>query len=281
MVNISIKYSWEQFGNSIEVFELWNSLIWFWALVQTVAQISSWIKKIDIKVTATEPGSFITNFDIGLLWATTASLIASNPKETIDVIIWTIKKIIDMKKFLKWKEHTGIESVWDGNVIIKDCEWNQMTINYNIVQNYYWNEKIDKQLWQTFSPLQNIPDLQQVDIGVVWEEEQIIANISKEDAIYFKKDVLKDVIKDREIIWIITEMNTNTNWWQIEVWWKQIFVDYKAIFRNEDKFNVMVESLRTKVAIKIKADAEYNQDWSLKKLYATDIINETLLEASK
>lgn len=275
MTQVNIKYGDENFGHSIDICELGNSLIWFWSLMQTIGKECG-MEKVDVKANATSPGSFSLMTDIVIPWASIAPEILSSLSNLVAIVL----SYIEMKKALKWEAVEWIEVVWNWTINIYN---NKGSINitqthYNIYEKN--KRKIDKELEQFVSPLQNIGDLNQISLWWEWVPEW--TKIEKVDAPFFeaqKTDV--DLITDRVVSGVVKEINRNTNKGLFDFDGKQLYMDFRPLIFNQNFFSKLCESLEKSSLIYVKGDIEYGKNGIPKRIQIKEVVDPSLFEFSE
>ncbi len=273
MTNLSIKYSWEKFWHSIDICELWNSLLWFWEFFQTVAKENE-MKNVNIHVNQANPWCF----DIGLSIDT-------------DTLIWWAKVvwwlvalvawILEIKKHLKGKKpiETAIEQDW--SVTIKNEDWQTLTVQRNTYNTYNnCNFRIDKQLAEAFSPLANNDNIQKISLWEIkeWEERKEIISVDEEEIPYFTSNLPdSQIIENRILQGRIVTMNIDTYWWTIEYMWKKEYIDFSRVKFKEEDMKAINDSMMKKMDIVVRCNIEYERG-KIRHITITWVIPNSILE---
>lgn len=274
MKEISLKYSGEHFGHSIDVIELWNSLIWFWWYLQLIAKEQN-IEDLQINVKATEQGSFVVLLD----------LIAQNAWlfwETID-ILWSLleiaKTIIELKKHLKWNPPTKTKIEWNGNIKIQNCEWNSISISANTYNFYNTNNvAINRTLWWFTSPLNKIDNLTDIKInGNNWDTE-LEVSINNQEWLFFSNDSLdKSSENDVLIEGTVKSMSMNNYSWTIEIYKKNYKISFKSIRTINDAVCQLGDSMTHSMKIFVKWNITYQWD-DIMLIDITEVLKQDILK---
>jgi hypothetical protein len=157
MEDLKIKFDGE--SNQIEANTLINSLLHFTNIVQEVNRELDTDKKVEIKINALAPGSFLVDLAIQAIGIMGASNLFS--KQNLEIaghIVKTVGGLYKAAKFLMGKEPKVIES----NNQSTRIENNQGDVIYldNRVFNIYKDNKIVREsLGQEFQTLENDPNV--------------------------------------------------------------------------------------------------------------------------
>lgn len=165
--------------NQIDANVLINSLIHTTAIIQEVNRFLDTGKKIEIKVKALEKGSFLVHIE--LLESALDSLKSLFTKENADLaasIVTILAGLIAVKKFLKGKKPTSIESIGEVTRIIN--EKGDVLVIENATFNIYENSPIVKDaLSLNFDALNNDPSI--TGFEITDKDEKPIIRVEKEE----------------------------------------------------------------------------------------------------
>ena len=272
MAKLSIKYSWKEFWNSIDICELWNSLLWFWEFFQTVWK-EKWFENLTINVDEAKPWCFDLWLSIDantLIWGA----------EIIWGLVWFLVDIIDIKKFFKWEDPAWYELKDNWNIAIKNNSWEVKVVQKNTYLTYIDNKpKLDKELQQAFSPIINDPEIQNISIWEVnWKERNEVAFVNEEDAPYFNQWWYYTEVENWRIIqWRIVTMNMDTYRWTIEYERKKEYIDFSNVKLVEDQMQKINSSMMNKTDIVIKCNIEYEK-WKIKLITIAKVVDSKVFE---
>lgn len=272
MTKLSIKYSWKEFWNSIDICELWNSLLWFWEFFQTVWK-EKWFENLTINVDEAKPWCFDLWLSIDantLIWGA----------EIIWGLVWFLVDIIDIKKFFKWEDPAWYELKDNWNIAIKNNSWEVKVVQKNTYLTYIDNKpKLDKELQQAFSPIINDPEIQNISIWEVnWKERNEVAFVNEEDAPYFNQWWYYTEVENWRIIqWRIVTMNMDTYRWTIEYERKKEYIDFSNVKLVEDQMQKINSSMMNKTDIVIKCNIEYEK-WKIKLITIAKVVDSKVFE---
>lgn len=255
MKELSLRYSWDDFGHSIDVIELWNSLIWFWWYLQLIAKEQN-IDNLQINVKATEQWSFVVILD---LIAQNAWLFWS----ALDVL-WSLldiaKTIIELKKHLRWNPPAHANVTGDGNVAVQNCDWATINISANTYNFYTTNNiAINRTLWWFTSPLNKIGNLTKIEIDS--NNENMGISINEDEWLFFDADNLQKSTENNVLVeGIMKSMSMNTYTWQIEMYRKNYKVNFKGIRTLDEAIHKLWYSMTHWTKIFIKWNITYQWD---------------------
>lgn len=272
MMKLSIKYSWKEFWNSIDICELWNSLLWFWEFFQTVWK-EKWFENLKINVDEAKPWCFDLWLSIDantLIWGA----------EIIWGLVWFLVDIIDIKKFFKWEDPAWYELKDNWNIAIKNNSWEIKVVQKNTYLTYIDNKpKLDKELQQAFSPIINDSEIQNISIWEInWKKRKELAFVDEEEAPYFNQWWYYTEIENWRIIqWRIVTMNMDTYRWTIEYERKKEYIDFSNVKLIEDQMQKINSSMMNKSDIIIKCDIEYEK-WKIKLITITKVVDSKIFE---
>jgi len=150
--------------NSIDANTLINSIIHFTNLIQEVNSELDPGRKINIKVSAIEPGSFIVNMVIesGVIQSISHLFTGENISYLADLSA-TIAGVYALTKFLKGEKPKDIEKKKDG-IHLENID-GSVTIIDNRVFNVYEKPVVKQILSKGFETLQNDSEVQSFDIN--------------------------------------------------------------------------------------------------------------------
>ena len=254
MANMSLKYSGANLWDSIDICELWNSLLGFWELFQTIAKDNN-LWKVDVKVNGAEPWCF----DVWLSIDT-------------DTLVWWISiawglismlvNIIDLKKFLKWKPARNTQMNSDWSFTITNEDWASTIVQKNTYNTFNNCEvKIWKCLSEAFSPLWDNWLVQNISIWAVdWENRDELVSVDESEVSFFSSWIPESQI----IEWMVLQgrvvtMNIDTYWWTIEYMGKKEYIDFSKLKFSEEAMRAINESMMNKTDVVVKCNVEYER----------------------
>ena len=253
MAQISIKYAGNNFWHSIDICELWNSLLGFWEFFQTIAKENNQ-KNLIVNVSEAKPWCFDILLDID----------ANTLLKWIEVWWWIIGIavwVIELKKYFKWDSDHSTEVQADGQIKITK-EWSAPIIVQRNVYNTYTkcNIKIDKELSEAFSPLIDNDSIEDISIGIIKENtaREPLVNVNKEEASYFRsEDCETKVIEWAILQGRIVTMNIDTYRGTMEHIWRKEYIDFSRVRLDTGYMKAINNSMMNREDIVVKCNIEY------------------------
>lgn len=272
MTKVSIKYAWDNFWHTIDICELWNSLLWFGEFFQTIAKENN-LTNLTVNVNEAKPWCFDIWLDID----------ADTLLKGVEVwwwIVWIAVWVIDLKKYFKWESKHTTEIQPDGNIKINK-EWSAPIIVQKNVYNTYHkcSVKIDKELSEAFSPLANNDLIEDISIGSIQDDKTRtnLVNVNKEEVAYFRSvepeiKIIEGFILQGRVV----TMNMDTYRGTVEYLWKKEYIDFSRIKNIESHMQAINDSLMKKEDVVIKCNIEYEL-WKIRLITILWVIPSELL----
>lgn len=260
-----LAFKGELVENSVDAYDVANTILATSQALHEIAEIKfgkEAVKNLRININAFQKGSLLSDFlifinqnkDLALPLIPLATDIYITGKNLLD----GLKVIIEIRKLLKGKPAKEIKAIDSRQIKITGQDNSTTIINYNdfrglqsrtLIKNV---NKIIKPLTGDDSPILNIELLDK-------ENKEKIVGIDKDESIYFKDNQDFQLLDEVKYKGTITKIDTRARSGFMYTGNNRLSFNYDVALPQE-KFNIMVESLKTKIQIfligKVQMDFE-------------------------
>ena len=262
-----LSFKGELVENSVDAYDVANTILATSQALHEIAEIKfgkESVKDLKININAFQKGSLISDFlifikqnkDLAVPLIPFATDIYVNGKNLLD----GLKVIIEVRKLLKGKPAKEIKAIDNRQIKITGQDNSTTIINYNDFRGLQSRtltkniNKIIKPLTVEDSPIQNIELFDK-------EDKEKIIGVEKDESIYFKDNQDFQLLEEVKYKGTITKIDTRARSGFMYTGNNRLSFNYDASL-SQDKFNILVESLKTKIQIfligKVQMDFENN-----------------------
>lgn len=264
--------------NSVDAYDVANTIIATSNILQEIAEIKLGKEssdKLKINIHAFKEGSLNTDFIIHAVEtaiATSPALlpIANNIFNVGKDILSTFKTYLEIKKALKGEQPAEIKALSNNKFELK-VKGNNNQVNFNINAQdlrVLQSKTIEKNTEKAVQPL-NKPDSFIEEIDYMPEEIEPV-QISKEDARYLGFSEVVQTLDNIKYKGVVSKIDTKACSGYIDIGAKRLPFNYIRDL-SQEKFNILVESLRTKIQIYVIGSVTMDYQSNPKQMMVVDV----------
>lgn len=194
---VKIKFDGQAHQVDAQVFI--STLINFSEVVKEVNRESGSDKKIEIKIVATERGSFDAHLILQQAVNAIRSEFAIQPVTTIASVVGIVAGIYGLRKWLSTRNVDKTEPQIDNSIKITDTNGDSIVIMGNVYNIYSNNQGVNDAVSNSFATLQEDPSITGLEIS---DEKEVLFRADKND---FENLSTKVVVEDENTKKIVKE----------------------------------------------------------------------------
>jgi len=194
---VKIKFDGQAHQVDAQVFI--STLINFSEVVKEVNRESGSEKKIEIKIVATEKGSFDAHLILQQAMNSVQAELAMQPVATIASVVAIVAGIYGFRKWLSTRSIAEAVPQQDNSVKITDNNGDSIVVMGNVYNIYNNNQGVNDAVSNSFATLQEDPSITGLEIS---DEEKVLFRADKDD---FESLSTKVVIEDENTKKIVKE----------------------------------------------------------------------------
>jgi len=265
--------------NSVDAFDVANTILATSRCLQEISIIyygEDFANKIGININAFEKGSLESPFLIYIRDTTAAMLplIAQNPQLILDSVkvgktmLGSLKTIIDIRNFLKGKAPKEIKQISPTEMKIINIGSGSINVNYNDFRGVQ-SKEIQKNMAKMVEPMLK-PQSQLSELSFSDETNKKIITIDQERSIYLQSIEATQAIPSITYKGIVSKIDTKVFSGFFDIGSKRLAFNYQ-IQITPDEFDILIESLRTKIQIYLTGDVTMDYQSNPKHMVVTKI----------